>query len=48
MASDATIEIFTELAVAWLVIAFRIFARIRQLGIGKLQVDDYLMLLAGV
>ncbi|PVH99351.1 hypothetical protein DM02DRAFT_493352, partial [Periconia macrospinosa] len=47
MAQGAHIEIFTELAIAWVVIFFRLFARGRQLGFRKLQVDDYLMPLAG-
>ncbi|CAI6236057.1 unnamed protein product [Periconia digitata] len=42
-----SIEVFLELGIGWMIIVFRIFARSRQLGITKLQIDDYLMVFAG-
>lgn len=42
------IEAFLLMALGVMVIALRMFARIKLVGFKKLQVDDYLMVVAGV
>ena len=48
MSENFTAEFFSLLGISLLVISLRTAARISLLGIRRLQLDDYLMLLAGV
>ena len=48
MSENFVAEFFSLLGIALLVISLRIAARVSLLGIRRLQLDDYLMLLAGV
>lgn len=45
---DFVTEAFTLLAIALVLIALRTYARSTSAGIRNFQIDDYLMLLAGV
>ena len=45
---DFVTEAFTLLAIALVLIALRTYARSTSAGIHNFQIDDYLMLLAGV
>ena len=48
MAENFVAEAFSLLGLSLVIIAFRILARISHLGTRRLQLDDYLMVLAGV
>ncbi len=48
MSENFLAEFFSLLAISLVVISLRIGSRISSLGIRRLQLDDYLMVLAGV
>ncbi len=48
MAENTIAEFFSLLGISICIILFRLFCRISLLGIRQLQLDDYLMALAGV
>ena len=48
MADDFSVEAFTLLSLAIVVIAIRTAARVSMVGVRHFQLDDYFMLLAGV
>ncbi len=48
MSENFVAEFFSLLGIALVVISLRIVSRISSLGLRRLQLDDYLMVLAGV
>lgn len=48
MADDFTVEAFTLLSLAIVVIVVRTASRLSMVGVRNFQLDDYLMILAGV
>lgn len=48
MADDFSVEAFTLLSLAIVVIAVRTGARVSMVGVRNFQLDDYLMILAGI
>ncbi len=48
MSENFVAEFFSLLGIALVVISLRIVFRISSLGLRRLQLDDYLMVLAGV
>lgn len=48
MAENSTAEAFSLLGISLIVILLRLISRISLLGIRQLQLDDYLMAVAGV
>lgn len=48
MADDFSVEAFTLLSLAIVVIALRTAARVSMVGVRNFQLDDYFMLLAGI